>query len=144
MKFIGGTLAALALAATAGCGGSAASTTPAPHRAPIKATTAPAPKPRMLTLRQVTAAVCGKSHVHVNGHDELEWFTSAGATCDGDDTTIAMFDGPGARDQYAEMVADKNLILMGNNLVVWIDRFDNEARYKRAQKVIGGGITGNG
>jgi hypothetical protein len=89
----------------------------------------------------VSRAACFGKPIHRTPTDELEFFTSAGATC-GPDTTIAIFDGPGGRDSYASMDGSSNRILKGLNWIVWIDQFNNEALYRDVQEKIGGKIVG--
>jgi hypothetical protein len=96
---------------------------------------------RPLSVMDVSRAACFGKPIHRTPTDELEFFTSAGATC-GPDTTIAIFDGPGGRDSYASMAGSSNRILKGLNWIVWIDQFNNEALYRDVQEKIGGKIVG--
>jgi hypothetical protein len=90
---------------------------------------------------EVSRAACFGKPIHRTPPDELEFFTSDGATC-GQDTTIAIFDGPGGRDSYASMAGGSNRILKGLNWIVWIDRFNNRELYHDVQEKIGGKIIG--
>lgn len=103
--------------------------------------TRPSPAPeRPLSLAQVAKAACFGKPIRRTPQNELEFFTSGGASC-GQSTTVAMFDGPGARDSYTSMAAS-NLILQGKNWVVWIDQFNNRALYRKVQAQIGGQVIG--
>jgi hypothetical protein len=101
----------------------------------------PRPSPSPLSVAEVSRAACFGKPIHRTLPNELEFFTSAGATC-GQDTTIAIFDGPGGRDSYASMAGGSNRILKGLNWIVWIDRFNNKALYRDIQAKIGGKIVG--
>lgn len=136
MKIIGGAAAAVMLLAS-GCASGAGPSVDDPEPAAVKKSSA-SPSAKLLTLEQVAAAACAGKRVVKAKPDELEWFTSEGASCADDTISVALFEGPGARDSWEAVAKENGVVLVGTNWSVTAKR----AVLDKTQQAIGGHIAG--